>query len=110
MIIWWMNLAGSTAGFMLGSVLLKRFADTSHAPSLLLSFSVLAASNILFVQVIRSGLGQAVIASSMTQIIVMAALGVLIFGERMSVFQVFGVALAATSIFMVMWSAPSAAG
>ncbi len=101
MIFWWANLAGSTVGFTLGSALLKRFADTGAAASLVLSFLVLGVSNMLFVSVIRTGLGAGIIASSMSQIIFMAALGVLVFGERLTALQVIGVALAATSIALI---------
>lgn len=108
MIFWWANLAGSTVGFTLGSALLKRFADTGAVTSLLLSFAVLGVSNMLFVSVIRTGLGTGIIASSMSQIILMAALGVLVFGERFSALQVLGVALAATSIALILGFGPSA--
>lgn len=102
MFCWWANLAGSTFGFTLGSALLKRFADTGATSSLLLSFIVLGASNLVFVQVIRLGLGQGVIASSMLQIVLTAALGALVFGERFSAGQVGGVVLAVASIALIM--------
>ena len=109
MILWWANLVGSTIGFTLGSVLLKRFADTNAVPFLLLSLAVLAVSNLFFVQVLRNGLGQGIIASSMAQIILMAALGVLLFGERMTFSQMLGVALAAASIYLIIDSGHAAA-
>ena len=110
MIFWWANLAGSTVGFTLGSALLKRFADTGALTFLVLSFAVLGVSNMLFVQVIRAGLGTGVIASSMSQIIFMAALGVVVFGERLTLLQITGVALAAASIILITGFGPSASG
>ena len=101
MIFWWANLAGSTVGFTLGSALLKRLADTGAVPSLLLSLAVLGVSNILFVHVIRVGLGTGVIASSMSQIVFVAALSVIVIGERLTAMQVIVVALAATSIVLI---------
>ena len=99
---WWLNLAASSIGFALGSLLLKKFADTGTTMALAMSFAVLVVSNLVFVQVIRSGLGQGIVASSMMQVIMIAALGVLLFGERLSALQVAGVALAAASIFLML--------
>lgn len=61
MILWYASLIGSTIGFTLGSVLVKRFTDTNAMPLLLLSFTVLAVRTMFFVQVLRSGLGQGII-------------------------------------------------
>ena len=102
MLFWWMNLAGSSVGFTLGSLLLKRFADTGAWTTLSLSFAIFAVSNLLFAEVLRDGLGQGVVASSMLQILMMALLGVLIFGEKLSGLQITGVALAAMSIFLIL--------
>lgn len=107
--IWWLNLAGSSVGFTLGSLFLKKFADTGEWAALMLSFFILAGSNLFFVQVIRSGLGQGIVASSMFQAILIAALGVLVFGERLSATQMSGVALAAFSIFLILDSGSAAA-
>ena len=102
MTLWWLNLAGSSVGFTIGSLLLKRFADTGALLMLSLSFAVFAVSNLLFAQVLRGGLGQGVVASSMLQIVLMAILGVLVFGEKLSVLQVTGVALAAMSLYLIL--------
>ena len=102
MFFWWAHLAGSTVGFAVGSALLKRFADTSALPSLLLSFAVLGISNMLFVQVIRSGLGQGIIASSMSQILLISAFGVLVFDERLSAIQMAGIVMAVASIILIL--------
>ncbi len=102
MFFWWFCLLGSSAGFTAGSLLLKRFADTGAWACLSLSFAVFAVSNLLFAQVLKSGLGPGVVASSMLQIILMAALGVLIFGERLNPWQMSGVAMAAASILLML--------
>ncbi len=102
MTLWWLNLAGSSVGFTLGSLLLKRFADTGGWTMLSLSFAIFAVSNLLFAHVLRSGLGQGVVASSMMQIVLMAVLGVLVFGEKLSVPQIAGVAMAVMSIFLIL--------
>ncbi|MEM7076923.1 MAG: hypothetical protein AAF484_17690 [Pseudomonadota bacterium] len=99
---WWFSLLGSSAGFTLGSLLLKRYADTGAWTTLSMSFAVFAASNLLFAHVLKGGLGSGVVASSMLQIILMAVLGVVIFGERLDPFQIAGVALAAVSIFLML--------
>ena len=97
-----MTLAGSTVGFTIGSLALKRFADTGAWSMLSVSFAIFALSNLLFAQVLRSGLGQGVVASSMSQILLMAVLGVWLFGERLSLYQLAGVVMAATSLFLIM--------
>ncbi|MEM0949900.1 MAG: hypothetical protein AAGK37_21070 [Pseudomonadota bacterium] len=106
MTMWWLNLAGSSVGFTLGSLLLKRFADTGGWTVLSFSFAIFAVSNLLFAQVLRGGLGQGIVASSMLQIILMATLGVLIFDEKLSILQIAGVALAVTSIFLILGPGP----
>ena len=103
--LWWLSLSGSSLGFTLGSILLKRFADTGSLGALSLSFAIFAASNLAYAWVIRSGLGTGVVASSMLQIMIMAALGVLVFGERMNPVQLLGVLLAAASIFLILYPA-----
>ena len=102
MSIWLFSLLGSSAGFTLGSVLLKRFADTGAWSNLSMSFMIFAASNLLFVRVLKGGLGSGVVASSMVQIILMAALGALIFGERLGSPQIIGVVLAAISVCLMI--------
>ncbi|MEM7318498.1 MAG: hypothetical protein AAF408_05685, partial [Pseudomonadota bacterium] len=67
-----------------------------------LSFTILAVSNLIFVQVIRTGLGQGIVASSMSQIILMAALGMLVFGEKLTGAQLAGVVLATLSIALIL--------
>lgn len=87
--------------FIAGTVYLKRFADTSSMPSLAIAFVLLAIGNIMFVQVLRGGLGSGVVASSMSQIIVMTAISAFIFGERVQLQQLLGVAMAVGSIFLM---------
>ncbi len=62
---WWLNLAGSTIGFTVGSLLLSQFGDAGTTMALAVSFAVLVFSNLFIVQVIRSGLGQGIVAPSM---------------------------------------------
>lgn len=102
MSIWWVHLGGSSAGFMLGSLMLKRYADTGALVPLSLSFAIFALSNLLFAEVLKAGLGQGVVVSSMLQVILMAGLGVMMFGERLSLVQMGGVLLAAISLFMIL--------
>lgn len=101
MVSWWLYLVGSTGGFTLGSFLLKRFADSGQLHAVAWSFLVLTLSNLLFVQVIRSGLGQGIVASSMMQVLLVAGLGVVVFNEAFSIVQFIGLAFAITSILLV---------
>lgn len=102
MTVWWFHIAASSAGFMLGNMLLKRFADTGMLVMLSAAFAVFAGSNLIYARVLKRGLGQGVITASMTQIVLMALLGVLIFGEKLTVHQVIGVVLALISIYLIL--------
>ena len=110
MTLWWLNLAGSSIGFTFASLLLKRFADTGAPAAISLALVVLGLSNVFYIQVIRSGLGQGTVASSMSQVILMAVLGFVFFGERLTPFQTLGVVFAALSIFLMLGADSLGAG
>lgn len=108
MSVWWMHLAASTVGFTVGSLLLKKYADAGGVPCLVLTALVLVASNVSFVEVIRGGFGQGIIASSMVQMILMVALGAVLFGETYSPAQGLGVILAVMSMYLILGAGPDA--
>ncbi|MCP4409306.1 MAG: hypothetical protein GY807_16445 [Gammaproteobacteria bacterium] len=97
----WISLLASSLGFTAGSVFLKRFADQGAIGDLTVSFLVFAISNLIYAQVLARGLGQSVVLSSMTQIIVMSGLGALLFGERLTPQQIGGLVLAVLSIWLI---------
>ena len=70
MTMWWLNLAGSSSGFTLGSLCLKRFADTGAWTTLSVSFAIFAVSNLLFAQMMTLGysaMGTVYFAGAVTQ-------------------------------------------
>ncbi len=97
----WISLVASSLGFTAGSVFLKRFADQGAMSDLTVSFIVFAISNLIYAQVLARGLGQGVVLSSMTQIVVMSGLGALLFGERLTPQQICGLILAVLSIWLI---------
>lgn len=94
-------LVTSTIGFAAGSVFLKHFADTGKALPLIAAFSIFALANLAYARVIVHGLGQGAVLSGMTHLILMSALGVLIFGEKMSERQFLALGLALTAAWMM---------
>ena len=94
------HLVASSAGFALGSVLLKRYADSGSWGDLALAFGVFAASNLLYVPVLARGLGQGAALSSMAQLILMSALGMLIFGEKLGPYNVAGLVTALITVWL----------
>ena len=96
----WACLAGSSLGFAAGSVFLKRFADLGGIGDLGISFLIFAASNLLYAQVLARGLGQGAVLSSMAQIIVLSALGAVLFKEHLGHPQLAGMVMAAGGVWL----------
>ncbi|MEM1377070.1 MAG: hypothetical protein AAGG69_06745 [Pseudomonadota bacterium] len=94
------HLVASSAGFALGSVFLKRYADAGSLGDLGLAFGVFAASNLLYVPVLARGLGQGAALSSMAHLMVMSSLGVLIFGEKLGPYNVAGLITALITVWL----------
>lgn len=97
---YWLVLSAAGASFTLGSVLLKRFADTGVGLILLLAIVVLGLGNLAYIRLLAHGLGQGAVMSSMSQVIALSVLGVLLFGERLGLPQLAGLGLAIVSIWL----------
>lgn len=93
-------LATSSAGFAFGSVFLKRYADAGSWGDLGLAFGVFAVSNLVYAQVLANGLGQGAALSSITHLMMMSALGVLLFGEKLGPYNVAGLVTALITIWL----------
>jgi drug/metabolite transporter (DMT)-like permease len=94
------NLIASSAGFALGGVFLKRYADAGAWHDLGVAFAIFACSNLLYAHVLAKGLGQGAVLSSMAHLLLMSAGGVLIFGERMGPMHVAGLVSALVTIWL----------
>ena len=102
------NLVVSSAGFALGSVFLKRYADGGQWPDLVSAFLILGLSNMVYIQLMTKGLAQAAAVSSMAHLALMALAGVFLFGERLGQHQIAELLLAMISIWLFS-NAPAAA-
>ena len=94
------NLIVSSAGFALGGVYLKRYADAGGWSDLATAFAICAASNLVYAQILAKGLGQGAVLSGMTHLILMSAIGVLLFGERLGPHHVAGLVTALAAIWL----------
>ena len=95
-------LAGSSVGFTLGSLLLKRFADTGAWTDVAIWLTVFAVNNLLFAQVLGSGLGRGVVVSSMSQTNISRRHGHPDHWGKVPLSQSAGVFLAVLSIFLML--------
>lgn len=97
---YWFTLSAAGASFTLGSVLLKKFADTGGGYVLLLAVLALGLGNLAYVRLLAYGLGHGAAASSMSQVIALAVLGAALFGERLAMPQLAALGLAIASIWL----------
>ncbi|MEP4987397.1 MAG: hypothetical protein ABJV68_06860 [Paracoccaceae bacterium] len=95
-----LNVAVSSAGFALGGVYLKRYADMGGWYDLGAAFLVFGCSNLVYAQVLAKGLGSGAALSSMAHLVIMSAVGVLMFGERLGIYQISGLIMALMSIWL----------
>ena len=86
------------AGFALGGVCLKRFADNGQNIDLAVSLAAYLAANLAFIEILRRGLGTGMVLSSMGQLTLMVTLGALFFGERFGIMQGAGIVFALLAI------------
>ncbi|MEM8581430.1 MAG: hypothetical protein AAGB10_23175 [Pseudomonadota bacterium] len=97
---YWFMLSAAGASFTLGSVLLKKFADSGVGYVLMLAVLTLGLGNLAYVRLLAFGLGQGAALSSMSQVIALSVLGAVIFGERLAAPQLAGLGLAIASIWL----------
>lgn len=103
------NLVVSSAGFALGSVFLKRYADAGQWFDLGSAFLILGLSNMVYIQLMAKGLAQAAAISSMAHLVLMGLASVLLFGERLGQYHIVGMMLAMVTIW-VFSLAPQTSG
>jgi drug/metabolite transporter (DMT)-like permease len=105
-----LSLLASSAGFTAGSFFLKRYADLGSLTDLICAFAVFACTNLIYARVLAKGLGQGAVLSSMSQVILLSALGALVFGERLNAHQLAGLGLAIGSIWLFAQSGGTRTG
>lgn len=93
-------LMSSSAGFSLGTVYLKRFADAGGFHDLGISFVIFAISNLLYAKLLAIGLGPGTVLSSMAQLVLMSVVGIAMFSEKLSPYSLTGLVFALMTIWM----------
>ena len=95
-------------GFGTGGIFLKRYANSGMVLDLWVSMGAYLTANLLFIDVLRRGLGYGMVTSSMVQLILMTVAGVWLFDEKLSPMQMAGLACALLAI--ALFSVPSTGG
>lgn len=96
--VFMLRFGGAIAGFALGGVFLKRYADFGQPHDLAISLAAYLVANLAFIEILRRGLGFGMVVSSMGQLCLMVLIGSLAFGERVGPMQAVGLALALLAI------------
>ncbi len=97
-------LAGSTAVFVAANAVLKVYAVKGGVPVLLGALALFCVGNTLMVQVMRlNGLGLAIALSAIFQLVAIALMAMVVFGERPTGLQLAGMALGVVAVAMIAW-------
>ena len=102
-------LAASTVVFMAANSTLKIYAGGAALWVLIGALALFCIGNTLMVQVMRGeGLGVAIVLSAIFQMVAIALLAVVAFGERLAPVQWAGLALGIVAVALIAW--PKGAG
>lgn len=100
-LIW---LAAAMAAFVGANTVLRSYAHSGVALMLASALGLFLVGNLIMVRVMREGgLALAVAISSVVQLVLLALIGVVLFGERLSPLQMAGVALGIVSVALIAW-------
>jgi glucose uptake protein len=97
-------LAGAMAIFISGATASRAYIATSNILILVLSLTLYCIGNLMMVRLMReAGLGLAISASAIVQLIVVNIIAFLVFGERLSLPQLAGVGLGVVAMALMMF-------
>jgi small multidrug resistance pump len=97
-------LAASTAVFVAANAVLKTYAVQGGWWVLTGALLLFCVGNTLMVQVMRgNGLGLAISLSAVFQLLAITLMAVVVFGERPSGVQMFGMALGVVAVALIAW-------
>ncbi len=97
-------LAAAMMAFVAANSVLRSYSASGAAMMLAGALALFLVGNLIMVRVMREGgLALAVAISSVVQLVLLALIGVLWFGERLSPVQVAGVALGIVSVALIAW-------
>lgn len=99
-------LTAATAVFVAANGMLKLYAVKGWMPVLLGALALFCVGNVLMVQVMRlNGLGLAIALSAIFQLVAIALMAMVVFGERPTGLQLAGMALGVVAVAMIAWPA-----
>ena len=97
-------LGGAMAAFIAANSVLRAYAGSGAWTTLALALGCFLVGNLMMVRLMReSGLALAVSISSVVQLVALALIGVLWFGERLTGMQVAGVVLGIVAVALIAW-------
>ena len=101
MIIW---LCGAMAVFVTANAVLKSYAGSGQIAVLIGALALFCIGNVMMVRLMREqGLGVAVAISSVVQLVVIAVVAFVVFGERPTAVQLTGMALGVVAVALIAW-------
>ena len=97
-------LGGAMAAFVAANSVLRAYAGSGQWPTLVLALGCFLVGNLMMVRLMReSGLALAVAISSVVQLVALALIGVLWFGEQLTGMQTAGVMLGIVAVALIAW-------
>jgi small multidrug resistance pump len=92
------------AAFIAANSVLRAYAGSGQWATLALALGCFLVGNLMMVRLMReSGLALAVAISSVVQLVALALIGVLWFGERLTGMQTAGVMLGIVAVALIAW-------
>ncbi|MBB6484093.1 hypothetical protein [Rhizobium lusitanum] len=103
-------LAGAMAIFISGATASRAYVASNNILILILSLVLYCVGNLMMVRLMREGgLGLAISASAITQLVVINIIAFIVFGERLSVPQLTGVGLGVIAMALMLLPAQKGA-
>lgn len=97
-------LGAAMAVFLAASATLRHYIDDSRWPILLGALALYTLGNLMMVRLMReSGMTVAISLSAVLQLVLAAAVGLLLFHERPTTLQLAGIALGVVSVALILW-------
>lgn len=92
------------AVYLTASTLLRAYVGTSRLSWLLLALVLYTIGNLIMVRLMReSGMAIAISISAVLQLVLAAAVGIAVFGERPGTLQAAGLALGVVAVALIAW-------
>jgi glucose uptake protein len=97
-------LAGAMAVFLAGATASRAYITSSNILLLVLSLGLYCVGNLMMVKLMREGgLGLAISASAVAQLVLINVIAFTVFGERPSVMQLAGVGLGVLAMVLMLF-------